>query len=92
MFANFQKIKVPIVAIGGLQLKMVLFLLKMERIFSMCRCLFKDNNGFNSARELNLLFERVMNNEDLFSQAKEVLVGGSTHGSLLSKYGRLAHL
>ena len=59
-----KKIKVPIVAIGGITAENGLILIENGANFLACiDALFKDNNGFNSARELNLLFERVIANE-----------------------------
>ena len=59
-----KKIKVPIVAIGGITAENGLTLIENGANFLACiDALFKDNNGFNSARELNLLFERVIANE-----------------------------
>ena len=59
-----KKIKVPIVAIGGITAENGLILIENGANFLACiDALFKDNNGLNSARELNLLFERVIANE-----------------------------
>ena len=59
-----KKIKVPIVAIGGITAENGRILIENGANFLACLdTLFKDNNGFNSARKLNLLFERVTANE-----------------------------
>ena len=59
-----KKIKVPIVAIGGITAENGLTLIENGANLLACiDALFKDNNGFNSARKLNLLFERVIANE-----------------------------
>jgi len=55
-----KKIKVPIVAIGGITAENGRVLVENGANFLACiDTLFKDDNGFNSARKLNLLFERV---------------------------------
>ena len=55
-----KKIKIPIVAIGGITPKNGRILVENGANFLACvDALFKDDNGFDSARELNLLFEWV---------------------------------
>ena len=59
-----KKIKVPIVAIGGITAENGRILIDNGADFLACLdTLFRDNNGFDSARKLNLLFERVIANE-----------------------------
>ena len=55
-----KKIKIPIVAIGGITAENGRILVENGANFLACiDTLFKNNNGFDSARELNLLFERI---------------------------------
>ncbi len=59
-----KKIKVPIVAIGGITAENGRILIDNGADFLACLdTLFRDNNGFDSARKLNLLFERVTADE-----------------------------
>ena len=59
-----KKIKVPIVAIGGITAENGRILIENGANFLACLdTLFKNDNGFDSARKLNLLFERVTADE-----------------------------